>query len=581
MRGFLLGRGKFELSASEDGALRFRKLGTVFRLVSAKGCTPYPEAGPGATGRPFRGTNPDGTVFGFADTHLHITANLRAGGRVIHGEPFDRFGITEALGHDEDDHGADGSQDVTGNLLRTGLPFGTHDTHGWPTFAGWPTNDTNTHQQVYYSWLQRAYDSGLRFVVAQTVEDQPICRIEPMRSHSCNEMHTIKLEVQELEGLQNYVDAQSGGPGRRLVPPRLQRAPGPPGDRAGQARGRDRGRVVRPVQLLRARRVPAQRRGPGPAQAPPARRPHAVRRPLGRQRVRRRGPRGRHEGRLHQHLQPGRDRPLLQHRPLPRPEPGRGGEHDRAGRDADPRSVLPRRGRDPADAGIPRGQAVQLEGPDEARRLSGQADDEDRDADRGRPHERAGARPGPRDHRPPPLSRDLGPHRHRRRLDAEGAPHALPQRRPRLGDPRPGPAARAARSSPSASTRARSTTSGSAWAPTPAASRRCPAPATTRPRIRSPTRSSPTTARSPSPASTPATATSTSTPTGSPTTACSPTSSRTCSAARTARRPCARSSARPRPICRCGRSRGRGADRAQAVAISSAARSPDATAPSR
>ena len=73
-RGFLLGRGKFELSASEDGALRFRKLGTVFRLVSAKGCTPYPEAGPGATGRPFRGTNPDGTVFGFADTHLHITA---------------------------------------------------------------------------------------------------------------------------------------------------------------------------------------------------------------------------------------------------------------------------------------------------------------------------------------------------------------------------------------------------------------------------------------------------------------------------------------------------------------------------
>ena len=212
--GVPLGRGKFELSASEDGALRFRKLGTAFRLVSAKGCTPYPEAGPGATGRPFRGTNPDGTVFGFADTHLHITANLRAGGRVIHGEPFDRFGITEALGHDEDDHGADGSQDVTGNLLRTGLPFGTHDTHGWPTFAGWPTNDTNTHQQVYYSWLQRAYDSGLRFVVAQTVEDQPICRIEPMRSHSCNEMHTIKLEVHELEGLQDYVDAQSGGPGQ-------------------------------------------------------------------------------------------------------------------------------------------------------------------------------------------------------------------------------------------------------------------------------------------------------------------------------------------------------------------------------
>src|SRR4029077_2433029 len=66
-RGFFLGRGKFELSASEDGAMRFRKLGTVFRLVSAKGCTPYPEAGPGSTGRPFRGTDPEGTAFGFAD----------------------------------------------------------------------------------------------------------------------------------------------------------------------------------------------------------------------------------------------------------------------------------------------------------------------------------------------------------------------------------------------------------------------------------------------------------------------------------------------------------------------------------
>ena len=37
-------------------------------------------------------------MFGFVDDHLHITANMRAGGRSSHGEPFDRFGITEALG---------------------------------------------------------------------------------------------------------------------------------------------------------------------------------------------------------------------------------------------------------------------------------------------------------------------------------------------------------------------------------------------------------------------------------------------------------------------------------------------------
>ena len=97
-----------------------------------------------------------GTSVGFADMHLHITANQRAGGAVIYGEPFDPYGITEALGHDADVHGPDGSGDVTGNLLRTGLPFGTHDTHGWPTFAGWPVHDTITHQQTYYVWLKRA-----------------------------------------------------------------------------------------------------------------------------------------------------------------------------------------------------------------------------------------------------------------------------------------------------------------------------------------------------------------------------------------------------------------------------------------
>ena len=42
---------------------------------------------------------------GFVDSHLHITANMRAGGRVIDGEPFDRFGITGALGHDAGNHG--------------------------------------------------------------------------------------------------------------------------------------------------------------------------------------------------------------------------------------------------------------------------------------------------------------------------------------------------------------------------------------------------------------------------------------------------------------------------------------------
>jgi len=185
----------------------------VESFVAASDCTPFPEAEVNATGLPIASVNPDGTVRGFVDLHLHITAELRAGGETISGEPFDRYGIAQALGRDADVHGPDGSLDVTGNLLRSGNPVGTHDTHGWPTFAGWPVFDTNTHQQTYYKWLERAWMAGERLVVAMTVEDRPLCVIEPRKTHDCDETHTIELEVAQLEALQDYVDAQAGGPG--------------------------------------------------------------------------------------------------------------------------------------------------------------------------------------------------------------------------------------------------------------------------------------------------------------------------------------------------------------------------------
>jgi hypothetical protein len=214
-----------ELAARAGGRLALLGVGSrgptgLFRLVRNGTCTPFPEAQVDATGRPFRGTDRKGSVRGFADMHLHITANLRAGGAVLSGEPYDPYGITEALGHDGSVHGADGSLDVTGNLLRTGLPFGTHDTHGWPTFAGWPVHGTITHQQTYYVWLKRAWMDGERLVVAQTVEDQPICEIEPVKTHSCDETAAVRQQIQTLRGLQGYIDAQAGGKGRgwfRLV----------------------------------------------------------------------------------------------------------------------------------------------------------------------------------------------------------------------------------------------------------------------------------------------------------------------------------------------------------------------------
>jgi microsomal dipeptidase-like Zn-dependent dipeptidase len=206
------------LGLSKSGELRLKPpdAASTFLFERAHGCTRYPEAKADAAGKSFKGTTSNGTVKGFADAHLHITADMRAGGNVIFGRSFAPFGITRALSTNGDarEHGPDGSADVTGNLLRNGTPFGTHDNHGWPTFAGWPVHDTVTHQQTYYVWLKRMWKAGMRLVVAQTVEDEPLCKLEPTRTHSCDETQAIKLEIKRLKKLEHYVDAQSGGPGK-------------------------------------------------------------------------------------------------------------------------------------------------------------------------------------------------------------------------------------------------------------------------------------------------------------------------------------------------------------------------------
>src|SRR5205085_5477783 len=165
--------------------------GSPEAIRSAMGCRAFPEAGIDATGRTFAGVTRGGKVFGFVDPHLHITGDMRAGGDVIYAPAFSRFGIVQALGRDAKVHGKDGRLDLTGNLLRTGVPVGTHDTHGWPTFTGWPTYYTETHQQVYYRWLQRTWEAGLRLIVAQTVDDSALCRLEPRKRTPCDETKSI------------------------------------------------------------------------------------------------------------------------------------------------------------------------------------------------------------------------------------------------------------------------------------------------------------------------------------------------------------------------------------------------------
>jgi hypothetical protein len=104
-----------------------------------------------------------------------------------------------------------------GGVLETvlsGRP--THDPVGWPTFTDWPAYDSLTHEQSYYKWVERAWMGGLRLFVNLMVDNAALCDIylfKANRPEPCHEMATVRLEIKRILELQNYIDAQEGGPG--------------------------------------------------------------------------------------------------------------------------------------------------------------------------------------------------------------------------------------------------------------------------------------------------------------------------------------------------------------------------------
>lgn len=187
----------------------------AFDFVPRSGCSVYPEAELNASGTPFKGRNPDGTVFGYAETHMHLGGSDALGGRIGYGRPFHKFGIVKALENCAADHGENGSLDVLDavvNPSRNFLP--PHATQGWPSFDAWPAHGSNTHHQTYYLWLKRAWMGGLRFMMNHLVANEVICQIWPLREHDCDEMESIALQRQLVLDLQDYIDAQEGGPGK-------------------------------------------------------------------------------------------------------------------------------------------------------------------------------------------------------------------------------------------------------------------------------------------------------------------------------------------------------------------------------
>lgn len=200
------------LALGAAGQLQTAPQATLFGLQPAQGCTPFPEIGVTATGAPWSGRTPYEEVEGTIDGHNHVTAYEFLGGDAHCGEPWSRYGVTVAL-VDCPDHYPDGSAAVLENALY-GDPLHKHDPVGWPTFKDWPAAASETHEQTYYRWIERAYLGGVRIMVNDLVENVALCQVYPIKHNSCDDMDSVRLQYRRIHELEEYVDAQSGGPGK-------------------------------------------------------------------------------------------------------------------------------------------------------------------------------------------------------------------------------------------------------------------------------------------------------------------------------------------------------------------------------
>jgi hypothetical protein len=201
--------GAFTLTATSAGAPTLNDV----RFHPADGCADYPEARLDATGTPSTGDTTYGRVGGLVEGHMHWMTYEFLGGRFHCGRPWDAYGIPYALPDCSSVEGPQGLAAPMQNFLNYGNPAQPHDTTGWPTLSAWK-NTNLTYEGTYWRWIERAWMAGLRLMVMSPNENRILCLLQANRQTNCDEMDTVRRSMAAIRGLQDYVDAQAGGPGK-------------------------------------------------------------------------------------------------------------------------------------------------------------------------------------------------------------------------------------------------------------------------------------------------------------------------------------------------------------------------------
>lgn len=185
--------------------------GSTITFAKADGCPEYPEVESNVDGTPPAAPTSYQSVYGTMDGHLHHMAYEFLGGKVHCGAPWHRYGAPFALPDCSEDTLAGLANRVADPVLG-GDVLG--DPKGWPSFSYWPNHHALVYEQTYWKWMERAWKGGLRLMVNLFVDNEALCNIYPVKQNPCNDMNSVRLQHRRIHALQDYIDAQYGGPGK-------------------------------------------------------------------------------------------------------------------------------------------------------------------------------------------------------------------------------------------------------------------------------------------------------------------------------------------------------------------------------
>ncbi|GEA90233.1 membrane dipeptidase [Cellulomonas cellasea] len=159
-------------------------------------------------------------LVGLVDMHIHPAAHLGFGTELVYGAP---DGAPADTLHDCGGHHEFHPFQLRGNAVRANV-VGTlramggvdatpgyvaeHEARGWPGFRTWPTWHDRTHQQARVEWLERAWQGGLRVVVALAVNSALLADLTETKGPTDDRTSAdLQIEaIKKLAALSGFMD---------------------------------------------------------------------------------------------------------------------------------------------------------------------------------------------------------------------------------------------------------------------------------------------------------------------------------------------------------------------------------------